>query len=427
MTDKIPQEESDTNKWRMYRPCPEGLSTATTAVGFDTHGLLPMATWRTARHDCYMRALKLLVALAPAALALVECGTSPSSATTTPDASTLDVPLVHLFDDDYGQLLYAQAIDGDVFSGEHLDHPEPALSRALSISAGNAINFGIMGSPPESWECAALPTGQLVCEGSAVDGTLGAIANDSCYNICGSFGGTPNRNLPKQCDAANCFTLFAPACYACVMDWTPLPTVTNLRQIHRGCGVDYAGNVTCWAGHVGNFPRPVRALEGNFAILDNGDLYPADGGSTPILQSVVQATSDDLGSASECAVTGDGSLYCWGDNDYGQVGDGTMTPRQAPVLVGTGYRHVRTSRSQTCAVRTDNTVACWGDVEPKSGADCGYQEHCAASPVSVAGLANVKEIGGLRSMFDALLMDGSIVSVEWPPESPTIKTIHTAQ
>ena len=45
------------------------------------------------------------------------------SPTATVDASTLNVPLVHLFDDDYGQLLYAQAVDGEVFSGEHLNHP----------------------------------------------------------------------------------------------------------------------------------------------------------------------------------------------------------------------------------------------------------------------------------------------------------------
>ena len=33
-----------------------------------------------------------------------------------------------------------------------------------------------------------------------------------------------------------------------------------------------------------------------------------------------------------CAVAPDG-VYCWGDNDYGQLGDGTWTDRSRPVLV----------------------------------------------------------------------------------------------
>lgn len=374
-----------------------------------------------------MRAFHLL-ALSPIALTLAECGSASPSSSPTPDASTLNVPLAHLFDDDYGQLLYAQAVDGEIFSGQHLDYPEPALSRATSISAGGGLDFSVMGSPPDSWECAALPAGQLVCEGSNVDGALGAIATDSCYNECDSYGST---NLPKECDPTQCFHLFGSACYACVMDWTPLPGFTNLRQIHRGCGVDYAGNVTCWAGHVGKFPRPVRALEGTFAILDNGDLYSEGGASTPILQHVVQATSDDLLNDNSCALTDDTSIYCWGENLFGAVGNGTTTRADSPVLVGVGYRSVRTNEGSTCAIRTDDTVECWGNVYPLNIAadtgNCAIDTTCALTPTPVAVLSNVKEIAGLNYGFYALLKDGSVVQVSWPPKSPAITTIHTAQ
>jgi alpha-tubulin suppressor-like RCC1 family protein len=57
-------------------------------------------------------------------------------------------------------------------------------------------------------------------------------------------------------------------------------------------------------------------------------------------------------------------IKCWGGNTYGQLGNGTTTPQNyaangptispAPTLVVAGGYH-------TCAILTDRTIRCWGE------------------------------------------------------------------
>ena len=63
-----------------------------------------------------------------------------------------------------------------------------------------------------------------------------------------------------------------------------------------------------------------------------------------------------------CAVV-DGGVKCWGINAAGQLGDGTTTTRLTPVPVmglGTGVSTVATGSGYTCALRSSGGVACWG-------------------------------------------------------------------
>jgi hypothetical protein len=66
-----------------------------------------------------------------------------------------------------------------------------------------------------------------------------------------------------------------------------------------------------------------------------------------------------------CGVTTTNLAYCWGDNPYGQLGDGTKTLSPRPVKVAGGLRflEVRAGDTHTCGVTTDSLAYCWGDGE----------------------------------------------------------------
>ncbi|HEX8703716.1 MAG TPA: Ig-like domain-containing protein, partial [Myxococcaceae bacterium] len=72
----------------------------------------------------------------------------------------------------------------------------------------------------------------------------------------------------------------------------------------------------------------------------------------------------DLSANHTCATRTDGTLWCWGDNEYGQLGTGSAEEsNSSPVQVGpqTGWARVALGTTSTCATRTDGTLWCWGN------------------------------------------------------------------
>ena len=72
-----------------------------------------------------------------------------------------------------------------------------------------------------------------------------------------------------------------------------------------------------------------------------------------------------------CALTLDGQAYCWGWNNWGEVGDGTYQEKRLPVkvkattpedvLYDKTIKQISASNRSTCAVASDNKAYCWGD------------------------------------------------------------------
>src|SRR5438876_2882229 len=91
---------------------------------------------------------------------------------------------------------------------------------------------------------------------------------------------------------------------------------------------------------------------------------------TPVrVTGITGAASMTAGGFHTCALLGDGSVRCWGQNDYGQLGNGTGDPvpdnpttfNPTPVTVSGITTAVAISAGgwHTCALLRDGTVQCW--------------------------------------------------------------------
>ncbi len=108
------------------------------------------------------------------------------------------------------------------------------------------------------------------------------------------------------------------------------------------------------------------------------------------------------------AVKSDGSVWTWGNNSNGQIGDGTTTQRTTPVQVGgvssavsvgAGYFH-------TLALSADGTVKSWGGNSYGQLGDGTTTQR--TSPVAVGGLSGVIGLGAGYAHTIALRADGTV-------------------
>lgn len=116
------------------------------------------------------------------------------------------------------------------------------------------------------------------------------------------------------------------------------------------CGIQVTANETLWCWGDNN--------HGQLGVGDTNDrLTPTQVGSATIWLSV--ATGDDHA----CGIQQPGILWCWGNNTEGEVGDGTTADAVQPIQVGSVQTWVSVSPgvSHTCAIQKNGTLWCWGD------------------------------------------------------------------
>ena len=116
----------------------------------------------------------------------------------------------------------------------------------------------------------------------------------------------------------------------------------------------------------------------------------------------------------KCARTVDGSVWCWGLNVTGQIGDGTTDRRDLPVKVtlpnGSGtFVDISAGGFSTCARAQGGSVWCWGANESGQVGD-GTLQNSRPSPVQVTSvdISQVAEVIPAGDHSCALMSNGSL-------------------
>ncbi len=156
-----------------------------------------------------------------------------------------------------------------------------------------------------------------------------------------------------------------------------------------------------------------RNLSGSLGIGDNTNRSsPVQVGSTKIWKSV---SGGGTGSATTfLAIRLDGTLWAWGNNSYGQVGDNTNVNKSSPVqniAGGNNWAFVSAGRQSSAAIKTDGTLWVWGFNNPGLLGTNNLTNY--SSPVqTVSGGTNWKYVsmGGSSSATLAIKTDGTL----WP-------------
>jgi len=116
------------------------------------------------------------------------------------------------------------------------------------------------------------------------------------------------------------------------------------------------------------------------------------------------------GYVNTAAIKTDGTLWTWGNNSYGQLGDNTTTQRITPVTTfvgGTNWKQVASGGYHTAAIKTDGTLWTWG--RNNSGQIGNNAIDTRSIPVTTfAGGTNWKQVAGGFNHTTAIKTDGTL-------------------
>jgi alpha-tubulin suppressor-like RCC1 family protein len=172
----------------------------------------------------------------------------------------------------------------------------------------------------------------------------------------------------------------------------PVMGLPDAVQIHGGMSSD---QTACAVRHGGSV---VCWGDGGFGQLGDGGTPKSD---VPVPVKMISGVVSIAGGEHPCAATSDGLMYCWGNYP---LGDGTMNTSSVPVLVPalTDVVEIATRIDGACARKRDGTVWCWGATDPGDGSASSL------SPVQAMGVAGAVQIavGGVAC---AVLASGQVM------------------
>ena len=303
--------------------------------------------------------------------------------------------------------------DGDVANGCEVE---------LAADAGNCgacDNVCGEGASCESGLCCA--DSHLVCGDACVDPASDAQNCGGCGNTClgwpGSTGGAcVDGSCVLACDAG------ASDCNADPADGCETETSNN--PVHcGGCGLRCGA--LCGDGACLSVSLPERTFYTLCTLVSDGSVYcwgwnpsgqVGDGGTAnvnaPVRVPIGRASTVAMGENHTCAVLADGGVACWGKNDRGQLGNGNTTATLVPQTVAglSGATELALTDSSSCALLASGGVTCWGG--GTNGRLGNGDTADALAPVEVtdgtAPLADVVEIASGLQHVCARTSDGTV-------------------
>ena len=229
---------------------------------------------------------------------------------------------------------------GDNISGQIGDATNTQRNVAVDV---NGLNSGVIAiAVGNAHSCALTTNGGVKCWGLNTDGQLGD-------------GSNSNRNVPV--DVAGLAT----------------GAIAIAAGDRHTCALISAGAVKCWGlnstGQLGDTTNASRNAPVAVSGLNTGGVMLA------------------AGTGHTCVVMVSGGVKCWGDNARGQIGDGTIFQRNAPVDMSsltTGVNAVAVGRLHTCALLLTGGVKCWGGNDVGQVGDASIAQR--NTPVDVVSL-----------------------------------------
>jgi alpha-tubulin suppressor-like RCC1 family protein len=119
---------------------------------------------------------------------------------------------------------------------------------------------------------------------------------------------------------------------------------------NHSCGITTSGVAYCWG-------------DNTFGQLGIGSTAGPQVFPQPVVGGLTFAAIAVGANNHTCGITTSGQAYCWGDNGFGKLGDGTFSQRTAPtpVVGGLLFTAIRPNFfHSTCALATDSRAYCFG-------------------------------------------------------------------
>lgn len=170
--------------------------------------------------------------------------------------------------------------------------------------------------------------------------------------------------------------------------------------------------VSCGANHTATIKT-----DGSLWLWGSNDNGRLGNNSISSVSSPVQTVSGgtnwkqvSCGTTHTASIKSDNTLWLWGNNSNGQLGDGTITHRSSPVQTiagGANWKQVACGYLFTAAIKTDSTLWLWGY---NNAGQLGTQDliHRSSPVQTVSGGTNWKQVTPGFSHTASLKTDGSL-------------------